>query len=123
MRQQEAKTLGRVIYQARMKQGLSLREIERRTGIPLTWLRDVESGRYYRPAPDRLARLANLLHIPMSRVEHLDAPLGPRVIDWRIALALQEQMTAEQTRKTEDFVRRLKGQRARTDRADHTKAA
>jgi len=103
-----------------MKRGLSLREVERRTGIPLTWLRDVESGRYHRPAPDRLASLADLLHIPVSRVEHLDAPLGPRVIDWRIALALQEKMTAEQTRKTEDFVRRIKRQRPRTD---HTTTA
>lgn len=116
MRQQEAQTLGRVIYQARKTQGLSLRAVEERTGIPRSWLSGIERGYYHRPAPDRLATLADLLHIPIRQIERLDAPLAPRVIDWRIALTLQERMTTEQTRKTEDFVRRLKRQHASADR-------
>jgi len=63
MKQLDAHRLGRMLKQARERMGLSLRAVEQRTRIPFAWVARTEHGHYSRPAPERLATLAELLGI------------------------------------------------------------
>jgi transcriptional regulator with XRE-family HTH domain len=65
----QAKQLGRLIHEARIKRGWSLAQAMDATGIDSSWLNRMERGFYADPAPDRLAVLA----------EHLD--IDPVAID------------------------------------------
>lgn len=71
MTQAQANQLGSIIAKARIKQGLSLRDIEERLDIPRSWLGYLEQGRSLSVAPDRLARLAELLGIEPGRIDRI----------------------------------------------------
>jgi transcriptional regulator with XRE-family HTH domain len=53
-------TLGSLLREARARGELSLREVERRTGISNGYLSLLETGLARRPSPDILAKLATL---------------------------------------------------------------
>ncbi len=52
--------LGEVVRRARLHHGLSLRDVERRTGIPNAHLSQIERGRIRRPDPALVFELAQL---------------------------------------------------------------
>lgn len=53
-------TLGSLLRDARTRMSLSLREVERRTGISNGYLSLLETGAARRPSPDFLAKLSTL---------------------------------------------------------------
>lgn len=71
MTQRQAKELGSLITRARTRKGLSLRDIEEQLDIPRSWLGYLEKGLTLSVAPDRLARLAELLDIEPDRIDRI----------------------------------------------------
>jgi len=69
MTQAQAKELGKLIAAARIKKGLSLRDIEERLGIARAWLGRLEQGQTLSVVSDRLARIADLLDIEPARID------------------------------------------------------
>jgi transcriptional regulator with XRE-family HTH domain len=66
MDEKHAKRLGALIKDQRLKLGIGLREAGRRTGIDDGLLSRMESGAILTPAPDKLARIAEVLNINLS---------------------------------------------------------
>lgn len=71
MTPKQAVQLGRTIAAARIKRGLSYRQLEDVSGMPTTWLFKLERGQMVNPDPSRLARLAEELNIPPERINRL----------------------------------------------------
>ena len=71
MTQAQAKRLGKLIASARGKKGLSSRALAIELGVANGWIAELENGRFLDPAPDRLARLAEVLDIETSRIDHI----------------------------------------------------
>ncbi len=92
----QAKALGRLIHQARLRKGWSLVTTMEHTGIDSSWLHRLERGLYADPAPDRLALLAETLGIDPIEIDrtsrdHLAASL-PEV---RTYFRSKEKLSAE----------------------------
>lgn len=69
------KTLGDYIRELRDKQDLSLREFARRLGdVSPAHVSDIENGRR-NPSPDLLAKIAQVLVVPVEEFEALDTRL------------------------------------------------
>ena len=71
MTEQQAKRLGELIRASREARGLSLRALEAETGLARTWLVYLEAGRSLEPLPDRLAKVAEALHIDPARIDRV----------------------------------------------------
>jgi transcriptional regulator with XRE-family HTH domain len=69
MTKAQAIQLGRLIARARTRKELSYRGLTELTGIAYPWIVKLERGKFRRPAPDRLTRLAEVLDIDP---EHID---------------------------------------------------
>src|ERR1700733_1565734 len=67
----QAKQLGAVVASARAKRGISLRALAAELGVGVSWLAELEAGKYLDPAPDRLAQLAGSLDIRPERIDRL----------------------------------------------------
>lgn len=68
MKDVSQKTLGGMMRRARLRMGWSLRDAAKATGIPHSWLTRVEQGHYSRPAPHRLARVAEVLGLDLRQL-------------------------------------------------------
>jgi transcriptional regulator with XRE-family HTH domain len=68
MDDKQAKRLGALIKDQRLKLGIGLREAGRRTGIDDGLLSRMESGAILTPAPDKLARIAEVLGLSLSDI-------------------------------------------------------
>ena len=68
MDRDQAKQLGEYLRQARTAQGLSLLKLAEATGIHDVTLGRFESGAFAAPAPDKLARIAEVLELPLADV-------------------------------------------------------
>src|SRR5680860_614610 len=101
-----AKQLGQLFGQARAKKRWSLRVVEQHTGIPHTWIRNLESGHYKTPAPDRLAQLADLFGIPLKSVDRLaQGNMSHRLPDLRLYLRAKYDLTSDEVDQVEDCLR------------------
>ena len=108
MREVQAKQLGRLVAAARKKKRVSLRQLQAKTGIPLTWLTELEQGRYMQPAPDRIGLVVDVLGMPIKPVDQLlGGSLAAQMVDWRIALRLSHGLSPAETQRVEDFVTTL----------------
>lgn len=117
MREVQAKQLGRLIATARKKKRWSLRRLQAETGIPLTWLTELEQGSYQRPAPDRLGLVVELLDMPIKPVDQLlGGSLAAQMVDWRVVLRLTFDLTPGETERVEDFVTKLVRERRHRER-------
>lgn len=67
----QAKQLGTIIAKARARKGLSIRELASQLEVHASWVGFLEQGHYLDPAPDRLARIAELLDIEPRRIDRL----------------------------------------------------
>lgn len=66
MDKDQAKRLGALIKTKREAAGLSLRGLDRRTGIDNALISKMESGLILEPSPDKLGRIADALNIPLA---------------------------------------------------------
>lgn len=71
MNESQARDLGRLITTRRTKREVSARAIERATGIPKTWVRNLEEGKYRNPGVDRLLALALVLGIDPEEINQV----------------------------------------------------
>lgn len=61
-------TLGQMIFDARLKRGLSLRGLEALSGISNPLIHQIEHGRVRDPGFRTVTRLAKALRIPLNRL-------------------------------------------------------
>ncbi len=69
MTEAQAKKLGELLMRTRERQGLSLRMLAEQADIDYTWLTRIEQGKFTHPAPDRLARVVEVLGIDPARID------------------------------------------------------
>lgn len=104
--------LGQLFRKARAKKRWSLRVVEQHTGIPHTWIRNLESGHYKTPAPDRLAQLADLYGVPLKSVDRLArGNLSNRLPELRLYLRAKYDLTSDEIDYVEDCLRQIHRQR------------
>lgn len=66
-----AQSLASFIAQAREKAGLTLRAVEKETGISNAYLSQLEHGKIQTPAPQNLHKLAGLYRVPYELLMEL----------------------------------------------------
>jgi HTH-type transcriptional regulator, competence development regulator len=70
-REHQKQTLGQFLKNAREKQGLSLRAVEKVTGISNPYLSQLEGNKIKQPSPTLLHKLCELYEVPYSTVMEL----------------------------------------------------
>ena len=109
MTSSQAKQLGVVIARARMKRGLSIRELATQLDVHASWVGFLEQGRYVDPAPDRLARIAELLDIDSARMDRLTrGAVAEGLPELGTYFRAKYDLTPEQIEQVERYVRRLR---------------
>jgi transcriptional regulator with XRE-family HTH domain len=109
MTQAQAKQLGRLIARARTRKNRSLRELAAELGVHSSWLGFLEQGRYLDPAPDRLARLAQVLDIAPARIDRITkGAVSEGLPDMRTYFRAKYDLTPEQAAQVERYVKRLR---------------
>lgn len=111
MTQAQAKKLGALIASARKQLGLSLRGLAAATGIDHSWIGYLEQGQYKEPAADRLAKLAQVLGLPIERIDYLSkgavqAGLPQPDVYFRAKYGL----SSEDSSKVQRYIDELRGQ-------------
>jgi transcriptional regulator with XRE-family HTH domain len=107
----QAKQLGAVIAKARAKKGLSIRELAAQLEVHASWVGFWEQGRYVDPAPDRLARIAELLDIEPVRMDRLTrGALSEGLPELGTYFRAKYDLTPEQIEQVQRYVRRLRRQ-------------
>jgi transcriptional regulator with XRE-family HTH domain len=107
----QAKQLGAVIAKARAKKGWSIFQLASRIGAPKSWVGFLEQGRYVDPAPERLARIAELLDIEAGRMDRLtQGAVSEGLPELGTYFRAKYDLTPEQIEQVERYVRRLRRQ-------------
>lgn len=70
--------LGQVLRTAREAKGMSSRQLEALVGIPAPTILRIEQGEFSSPAPDKLARIANALDVPLADVYAIAEYAAPK---------------------------------------------
>lgn len=99
-------TLGQVVREARNRRGMSLRDVERETGISNGHLSLLESGSVLRPSPNLLEKLAELYGVSYSLLMELS---GYRVPELPLDVAASANSFADLSELELDQVRRFVG--------------
>jgi len=68
MDKRQAITLGQLLRQRRAELGYSLRTVEQRSGVRNNTISRFEQGEFATPAPEKLARIATALELPLEQV-------------------------------------------------------
>jgi transcriptional regulator with XRE-family HTH domain len=71
MTEAQARQLGKLIARTRERRGWSFRQLSAESDIPRTWIVNLERGAFASPAPERLARLAEVLDIDPERIDQI----------------------------------------------------
>lgn len=107
MTPQQARDLGRLLAEARERKGLSFGQVAERLGVGKAWLHDVENGLYVNIAPDRLARLAEILEIAPSRINRLtDGAVAESLPEVRTYFRAKYGLSPQQAREIADYAAR-----------------
>lgn len=110
----QAKRLGRLIHEARIKRGWSLMQAMDATGIDSSWLNRMERGFYADPAPDRLAVLAEHLDIDPARIDLASRDhLADSLPGTRIYFRSKEKLSAEALDEVEAAVAAIRAKYSR----------
>jgi transcriptional regulator with XRE-family HTH domain len=109
MTEAQARALGTLIAKTRIKQGLSTRELAATVGVAKGWLAGIEAGRFLEPAPDRLARLSDVLDIEPARIDRITkGAVAEGLPDSRTYFRAKYDLTPEQIDKIERYLERLR---------------
>jgi transcriptional regulator with XRE-family HTH domain len=108
MPQRDLRKLGRIIAQQRKQRGLSLRDVEKRTGITNSTLSRLELGEVQRPHAGYLTRLAHMFGVPASTY-YLLAGYDPQALpDLKQFLCIKYRMSDEQAEQIDAIVEALR---------------
>ena len=110
----EPPTLGSVLREARRGRGMSLRDVQRRTGIGNAHLSQLETGTIARPEPALIWDLAVLYDLDFAELLEL-AGHGAHAAGERMTVALRAlgELTAQEQSEVLQFMAELKRRRAR----------
>jgi len=114
-----AQTLGEVVAAGRGASGLSLREVERRTGIRSGHLSQIETGAIARPEMAILWDLAALYELEFTRLMQLAGHVGGEETSGRqrhrttVALRALGELTPGEQAEALQFMADLKARRSR----------
>jgi transcriptional regulator with XRE-family HTH domain len=61
-------SLGQFLKSLREQRSLGVRELERRSGVPASYITNIESGKRDNPSPDILKKLAGPLGVPYEKL-------------------------------------------------------
>ena len=107
------KDLSRLLKSVRQSVSLSLREVEKRTGISNAYLSQLENGRTANPSPHVLAKLSRVYNVAYPQL--MQAAGYPEVLPERnptLRLAtLTSNLNAQEQRELEFFIRDLLARR------------
>jgi transcriptional regulator with XRE-family HTH domain len=105
----QARQLGKLVASARKKARLSSRALATELGVANGWIAELENGRFVDPAPDRLARLAEVLDIEPSRIERLTkGAMAEGLPGARAYFRAKYDLSAEDVAKVERYIDRLR---------------
>lgn len=111
MTEAQARRVGRLISRARQAKGLSMRRLAGLSDTKLTWLINLESGRYATPDPARLSRLAEVLDIAPDRLDRLTrGHVSANLPGVRTYLRTKYDLNPDQIAEVEAIVQRLQRQ-------------
>ena len=100
-------SLADIVKSLRSAKGVSLRDVEKKTGVSNAYLSQIESGAAKRPSPDKLYALAEYFEVPygdlMRAAGHVTPSDGSERSRGRLELAL---MSMDLTPDEEDQVLR-----------------
>ncbi len=110
-------TLATVLKNRREELGLTLRQVEVKTGISNAYLSQLENQKIARPSPSVLRSLADAYRLPYAHLLELAGhpPLSARdrrATVFRTSSGL-EQLTKEEERQLLDYLRYLRTRRSR----------
>jgi transcriptional regulator with XRE-family HTH domain len=71
MTKAQAQQLGKLIARTRERKNLTYRHLAGEIGADPTWIVRLERGEFASPAPERLARLAEVLDIDPERIDRI----------------------------------------------------
>jgi transcriptional regulator with XRE-family HTH domain len=119
-RDHQNQTVGQFLKDTRDKQGLSLRAVEKTTGISNSYLSQLEGDKIKQPSPTLLHKLCELYEVPYSTVMELvgyptantDAPPARQS---RIAARLG-QITSEEEEALVEYLEFLRSRRKKGGR-------
>lgn len=107
----QAKQLGAAVTRARAKKGWSIRELAKQLNVHASWVGFLEQGRYVDPAPDRLARIAELLGIEAGRMDRLTrGAVSEGLPELGTYFRAKYDLSPEQIKQVQRYVRRLRRQ-------------
>ena len=107
--------LGQTLRTARESASLSLRQVEKLTGISNPYLSQLENGHTTNPSPHVLAKLARAYAVPYAQLMEAagySEDTGKRDTTLRVAMLASRLDVSEQT-QVEDFINRLIARRER----------
>jgi transcriptional regulator with XRE-family HTH domain len=111
----ETTKLGACLRSARDQRKLSLRAVERATGISNAYLSQIESGKIREPSPTVLHKLAELYNVPyadlMSLAGYPDA--GPAPSEKATADSRLGPMTPDEERAVREYLEFLRSKRGK----------
>ena len=73
------KSLGKTLKQFREMMGLTLREVQKETGISNAYISQIENGSVNMPTPNKLFKLSETLNIPFDDLMRLAGHVVPKV--------------------------------------------
>lgn len=106
-----------ILRQARSTVGLTLRDVERETGISNAYISQLESGQVKQPSPQQLHKLAAVYQLDYGDLlESAGYVLPVRKIETRqtrrsMFLRGEEDLTPEEREKVEEYIARLRAAR------------
>ncbi len=112
----QAKRLGRLVQQARLKRGWSLMTAVEQTGLDSSWLNRLERGMYADPAPDRLALLAEALTIDPVAIDRASRDhLADSLPEVRTYFRSKEKLSPEALDEVEHALAEIRARHASPD--------
>ena len=109
----EAKRLGRLIGEARRKQGLSYGELGALSETDKGWLHRLENGQRADPDPALLTRVAEALGIDPARIDRVSGDhLAASLPNMRVYLRSKGKLSLEDIKQIEGVVAELRAERA-----------
>jgi HTH-type transcriptional regulator, competence development regulator len=117
-----AKTLGEVLKQARENSGLSLRDVERRTGIRNAHLSQIENGTITRPEMAILWELASLYGLDYTDLLRMAGHVqggdtsGRQRQRMTVAMRAMGELSPKEQAEVLDYMARVRSRRAASER-------
>lgn len=104
----QAKQLGELIAAARLVKGVSLRVLARELDVSLSWLSELEAGKYRDLPSDRLARLADALDIEPARIDAIAlGTVADGLPEVRMYFRAKYGLTSEQAERVARYANRV----------------